>query len=200
MRPIDLWTAPVLCAFWLLLSWRSLPHWAPRVAQAPSPQATAAQPPRRRLRPRRKAPSEGVLTPATVCGLEVPAPINAPPAGTPTVVYALVLCFEKQGGTSVIEPQTYQYYMELQNQRQHPVSEQVGAVHRGDRAGHPRRLQAPLGDQLPRRPVDRRPRRGARQRRHRQAGHLQHGGAPADQDRRLRRIRARSTRGRSTRS
>ena len=60
--------------------------------------------------------SEGVLQlPATVCGLEVPAPVNTPPAGTPTVIYALVLCFEKQGGTSVIEPQTYQYYLELQN-------------------------------------------------------------------------------------
>ena len=82
-------------------------------AQAPPPPATATQ------RPPASTPaaqSEGVLQlPATVCGLEVPAPVNTPPAGTPTVIYALVLCFEKQGGTSVIEPQTYQYYLELQN-------------------------------------------------------------------------------------
>ena len=31
------------------------------------------------------------------------------------MLYALLLCFEKQGGASVIEPQTYQYYIELQN-------------------------------------------------------------------------------------
>ena len=61
-------------------------------------------------------PTPDVLRlPATVCGLEVPAPANTPPSGTPTVLYALVLCFEKQGGASVIEPQTYQYYLELQN-------------------------------------------------------------------------------------
>ena len=87
-------------------------------AQAPSPPATATQgpPSSTPAAPAVQAQPEGVLQlPATVCGLEVPAPVNTPPAGTPTVIYALVLCFEKQGGTSVIEPQTYQYYLELQN-------------------------------------------------------------------------------------
>src|SRR5687767_6706621 len=60
--------------------------------------------------------AEGVLQlPATVCGLEVPAPANAPPAGTPPVLLANLLCFEKQGGQAVIDPETYLYYIELKN-------------------------------------------------------------------------------------
>jgi outer membrane protein insertion porin family len=77
--------------------------------------------------------------PSTVCGLEVPAPANIPPSGTPTVLYALVLCFEKQGGASVIEPQTYQYYLELQNRvsipsqnKWVPYSEEIETVVLGD--------------------------------------------------------------------
>ncbi|MEO6213221.1 MAG: BamA/TamA family outer membrane protein [Vicinamibacterales bacterium] len=53
--------------------------------------------------------------PATVCGLEVPAPAAPPPAGTPTVMYINLLCFEKQGGVPVIEGETYLYYIELKN-------------------------------------------------------------------------------------
>ncbi len=53
--------------------------------------------------------------PATICGLTVPEPSALPPAGSPPVVYALMPCFEKQGGASVIEPNTYLYYMELKS-------------------------------------------------------------------------------------
>src|SRR5688572_2393967 len=62
-------------------------------------------------------PSAGqpIQLPATVCGLEVPAPVKAPPAGTPPVVYPALLCFEKQGGNSVIDAATYQFYIELLN-------------------------------------------------------------------------------------
>ena len=78
------------------------PVQAPAQPAAPATQATPS--------------GEQPLTlPANVCGLEVPPPVNPPPAGTPTVVYPIVLCFEKQGGSSVINPETYQYYIELQN-------------------------------------------------------------------------------------
>lgn len=51
--------------------------------------------------------------PASVCGLPVPAPAKAPPAGSGPVVLAFMLCFEKQGGTSMIEPQTYLHHIQL---------------------------------------------------------------------------------------
>jgi outer membrane protein insertion porin family len=43
---------------------------------------------------------------------EVPAPSNLPPAGSGPVVYYVVLCFPKQGNVSLVEPQTYLYYMQ----------------------------------------------------------------------------------------
>ena len=49
-------------------------------------------------------------------------------------------------------------------------------------------FQPAVGHQLPRQPVDRDRRRALRERRGRQAGRLQHGGAAAGQDRRLRRL------------
>jgi len=55
--------------------------------------------------------------PATICNNQVPAPAQLPPAGSPPVVTAVLLCFEKQGGYSVIEPQTYVYYIQLHGSR-----------------------------------------------------------------------------------
>jgi outer membrane protein insertion porin family len=55
--------------------------------------------------------------PATICNNQVPAPAQQPPAGSPPVVTAVLLCFEKQGGYSVIEPQTYVYYIQLHGSR-----------------------------------------------------------------------------------
>ena len=51
--------------------------------------------------------------PATICGLTVPPPAKLPPANSPPVVYQLMPCFEKQGGYSVIEVQTYLYYIQM---------------------------------------------------------------------------------------
>ncbi len=51
--------------------------------------------------------------PLSMCGLPVPTPVNQPPAGSDPVVLAFVLCFDKQGGTSMIEPQTYLYHIRL---------------------------------------------------------------------------------------
>jgi outer membrane protein insertion porin family len=39
-------------------------------------------------------------------------PASLPPAGSGPVVYQIVLCFPKQGNVSLVEPQTYLYYMQ----------------------------------------------------------------------------------------
>ena len=43
---------------------------------------------------------------------EVPPPSALPPAGSAPVVYTAVLCFPKQGNASLIDAQTYLYYMQ----------------------------------------------------------------------------------------
>src|SRR5262249_34837024 len=64
---------------------------------------------------------QSVMTlPATVCGLTVPAPSKEPPAGSPTLFSNILLCFEKQGGTPMIEPNTYLYYIEAQSKISRP--------------------------------------------------------------------------------
>ena len=63
--------------------------------------------------PAAAAPAQAMSLPATICGLEVGPPAQLPPAGSGPYVYALIPCFEKQGGQSVVEPQTYLYYMEM---------------------------------------------------------------------------------------
>jgi outer membrane protein assembly factor BamA len=56
---------------------------------------------------------EGVLSlPAVVCGQQVPAPASPPPAGSGPIFYGYMLCFEKQGGTPVIDANTYVYYIQ----------------------------------------------------------------------------------------
>ncbi len=57
------------------------------------------------------------LPPIPFCGQQAPAPRAQPPAGSPPVVLAFGPCFEGQGGTSVIEPQTYLYYIQLKQSR-----------------------------------------------------------------------------------
>jgi outer membrane protein insertion porin family len=50
----------------------------------------------------------------TVCGLPVPTPAKSPaPGGSEPVVVAMLLCFDKQGGVSAIEPQTYLHYIQF---------------------------------------------------------------------------------------
>ena len=55
--------------------------------------------------------------PIAFCGQQVAAPRAQPPAGSAPVVLAFGPCFEAQGGTSVIEPQTYLYYIQLKQSR-----------------------------------------------------------------------------------
>ena len=49
----------------------------------------------------------------SICGMSVPTPAAAPPDGSGPVVLAIVPCFERQGGVSVVDPQTYLYYIGL---------------------------------------------------------------------------------------
>ena len=57
------------------------------------------------------------LPPIAFCGQQAPAPRAQPPAGSAPIVLAFGPCFEGQGGTSVIEPQTYLYYIQLKQSR-----------------------------------------------------------------------------------
>src|SRR5262245_20010903 len=51
--------------------------------------------------------------PSTVCGAPIPQPAALPPANSGPVVYLIVPCFAKQGGSPVVEPETYLYYIQL---------------------------------------------------------------------------------------
>jgi outer membrane protein insertion porin family len=48
---------------------------------------------------------------AIVCGSPVPQPEALPPAGSSPVLLALALCFDRQGGNSLIDPETYLHYI-----------------------------------------------------------------------------------------
>ena len=55
------------------------------------------------------------MQPISVCGLQAAPPLAQPPAGSGPVVLAINTCFDKQGGTSLIEPQTYVYYIKTKS-------------------------------------------------------------------------------------
>jgi outer membrane protein insertion porin family len=77
--------------------------------------------------PQQPAQSEGeqpVPLPATICGLTVPEPATLPAADSPPVMYSLMPCFQKQGGSSVIEPNTYLYYIELKSRLSRPSAKE----------------------------------------------------------------------------
>ena len=64
------------------------------------------------------APSGPPLNlPATICDQTVQEPSRLPPAGAGTLLTAVMLCFEKQGGSPVVEANTYLYYMQLKGSR-----------------------------------------------------------------------------------
>ena len=58
-------------------------------------------------------PAAANSNPTTVCGLPIPPPAALPPAGSGPVVFQIVPCFAKQGGSPVVEPETYLYYIQL---------------------------------------------------------------------------------------
>ena len=107
-----------------------------------------------------------------------------PPAGSGPVIRTTEIQFHPVN-ESIIEPQTYLYYIQTQFSRPSegvlvPFNEETEKI-------AARRFQAALGHQLPRQPPDR-ARRAVPQRRHRQARHLPHGRAAAGEDRRLHRV------------
>ncbi|MFL6281428.1 MAG: outer membrane protein assembly factor [Vicinamibacterales bacterium] len=63
------------------------------------------------------APAEVPPLPATICNQQVPEPARLPPAAAGPVLTAVMLCFEKQGGSPVVEPNTYLYYMQAKGSR-----------------------------------------------------------------------------------
>ena len=80
----------------------------PPAAQAPAAPAAAAP----------QAPSQPQLPPGALtvsaCGAPVPPPAKTPPAGS-TFLWQLELCFDRQGGSSSVETETYLYYIKLKD-------------------------------------------------------------------------------------
>ena len=77
--------------FWVLIFLTSLIAAAPAAAQDP----------------------QGFGPATKVCGSEVPAPVAQPPANSGPVVYLLVPCFEAQGNITLVDAETYLYYMRV---------------------------------------------------------------------------------------
>ncbi len=55
--------------------------------------------------------------PATVCGSTVPPPVSQPPGNSGPVVYLIVPCFEAQENITLVDTETYVYYIRLQTSR-----------------------------------------------------------------------------------
>ncbi len=58
--------------------------------------------------------------PTTVCGIPLGPPAALPPANSAPIVWQIVPCFEKQGNVTLVDPQTYLYYMQIQQKRSIP--------------------------------------------------------------------------------
>ena len=87
--------------------------------------ASAGQTPPQTPAPATPAASQAAAPPRgqqTVCGLAIPEPSRLPPANSGPVVFQVVPCFQKQGGFSVIDAQTYLYYIEMTRNVSSPSS------------------------------------------------------------------------------
>ena len=106
-------------------------------APAPAP----AAPRRRPAAPAPTAPAPGTgsgdhAAPGAAAGRRpadpvrpaVQPPARMPPAGSPPVILTIAPCFETQGNVSVVEPETYLYY--IADAAQPAVAEPVGALRR----------------------------------------------------------------------
>src|SRR5882672_10399312 len=80
-------------------------------AAAPVGAQSAANAPAGEQQP--AAPARGTA-PITVCGTQVSPPSALPPAGSKPVLWQLAPCFEAQGNVSLVDIQTYLYYIQLQ--------------------------------------------------------------------------------------
>src|SRR5689334_7738567 len=66
------------------------------------------------------AAAAAATTSATICGQPVSAPRALPPANSGPVVYLVAPCFEAQGNTSLVDIQTYLYYMQIKDRTSRP--------------------------------------------------------------------------------
>ena len=67
-----------------------------------------------------EAPAPAGTNPTTVCGSSIPAPASVPPAGSGPVVFLIFPCWEAQGNQTIIEPETYLYYIQLKSSASAP--------------------------------------------------------------------------------
>lgn len=58
-------------------------------------------------------PATPAQNPQTICGQPVPVPRALPPAGSGPVIYQIAPCFQAQGNISLVDVQTYLYYIKL---------------------------------------------------------------------------------------
>ncbi len=123
--------------------------------------------------------------PTTVCDSPLGPPAALPPANSAPIVWQIVPCFEKQGNVTLVDPQTYLYYMQIQQKRSIPsqgvwvtYDESVEQLMRED-------FTPPVQHEFPRQHLDRDAGLHVFEWRDRQDPHLQHGGAAAGQDRHL---------------
>ena len=88
---------------------------APRATAGPAVAGQAAAPATPQAA---AAPAGPVLDlPATICNQTVPEPARLPAAPAGPVLTAVMLCFEKQGGSPVVEANTYLYYIQAKGSR-----------------------------------------------------------------------------------
>ena len=80
-------------------------------AQAPAPPGQT---------PGAAQPADAFGPPTTICGQQVGAPIAQPPANSGPVMYLIAPCFEGQGGVSLVDVQTYLYYIQLKDKNSQP--------------------------------------------------------------------------------
>jgi outer membrane protein insertion porin family len=117
-----------------------VPSMTARAQQPAAPAQTTAAPPGAQTAtetpaaPAQPAPD---TTGATVCGQPVPPPAALPPADSGPVIYQIVPCFLAQGNTSLVDIQTYLYYIQLKSSRPSqgvwvPYTEQSEATIRED--------------------------------------------------------------------
>ena len=96
----------------VVAAWSLTPYAAPAASQqtVPNDQTAATE----QTSPTQANPP--VLPTLTVCGVQT-RPAAQPPAGSPPVVLLIAPCFEAQGNQSVIESQTYLFYIQLKPSR-----------------------------------------------------------------------------------
>ncbi len=85
---------------------------APVAAQAPAAGVEQTAPaPGAVQAPPSAVPAGAIKT--TECGNALAAPAALPPAGSPPFLWIFELCFQRQGGASTVENETYMYYVKL---------------------------------------------------------------------------------------